>query len=1797
LILELVSDLPLTLVTPTAIGQIIDDNEYATVKIADDPSLVLETNLKLVFDIILSNNFQAVLNPTRTTIRQSASVYAETVDGTATAGTDYEARGEIIRYNLNNIEQPADYRFGVNIMADQDLTGGRTDFLVVISAPEPLGLLTIAKDRALGNIQDPARAYQLTVKDATGMEGTNLDFIVNMSPVQTFDVKFTIQLDGCQDWTDCQGKAIGRPPRSTRQEYGDFAREIIDYTLPASTMSIPAGSSRTVFSVFANDDTIVEPHSEVFTVSLVSYENPVAFPTATATGTIYDNDDDSVLSVLSQDVTTPEASQISFPFQLSNLVEANILWSAGRQASSTAVVGVDVASRAVNPRVANFECTAISPKSQCFADLQLLVKDFIDVAGGGAPKVLSMVVNFIQVGDELTFPNRSTWTKDIMNAAVRCDQPNFEANISQTMGIAEIYVEDMTVSESAGRITFPVRSTHMSTVAVTVNLHIEGMLLVAPYAGSFLWLDYKTDPTQCGPIAMRPNPNEAGVSFCAVDIPALCNSAAVPPCGTSVVDDAYVDLNIDIVDDVLSEHLYEFVEVSLETVQYPNYFRIPLAKQTATLTITDNDDVTISISSAQAEESVDVLNFNLAFDKLVDVDVVVDYVLEGCEADNLANNPACAYGSSDNSSIVIGAETIYPDFFNGTSSFLATRLETDFLIPVPLYDNDLQVECDETFRIALTQAEAINVTSEAQYRVGNAMNTDPVSVIGTIKSSSRSLEVYFTSNETGIEGDRLTFQVSASKSSSTPFTIMPSLTYGDYSQGRVDNVNSPVTFPAGSMSSSFNISLIVDSFANPTGQFLLSFPANAQILVPDVQNCVYQNSDTAPSSSGRGEVLNGVPPVISVLPSQATKGNPVIVTITLDSALQNLTVTVPWSVAGVANAAGSVVFNSQPNLDNPLQIESDEFLTDACGTFTIELGTPISDKPIELSVSQRTAIATVLCDDSTLSVVNSGSDTVVAGAPAQFKVTHSQTIDSVVTFDYKTFESTAKASVDFESRVDTAVIDANTNSTTFTITTFQIDDAVSLDKTFLFGISNGTRTDNTSVPCVGTIVEGYCVAEATITDPTTATIGFKNLTFESNEGGSLDFIITLSLKVPISFTATVNVAGVTAEAGVDYDSPSSEVPFAPEQMTATLAVTLLENGIVDGAKTMLATILSTSTDLVNVVGQPNATGIIIDNDFAIIGFSSDAVITAGFARFTVSMTAPVPVPVKVNFKTVDQTARQGEQYEAFDGIVTFAANQTSIDVDVVLIPMGSTVYPTMTFGAILSNADSTAVVSLATIKAASATILKANTAGFVLEPQPTKVLAGSPVVLQVSTVNNITGLNAIEMLLSTKDVTAKSGVDFVQPSGKVEWIADSNRFIMEGSLSSYLVVQTTVPTNDNLFGETDVTFVIQVDGFTFQPSSSQIDITSNSFFKTNITIVKSSGNYGIPFTSRCLAPLRWGSDNSVAELRLDATENPIAGEGWLISKTVYLEDCFAGFDQQNAADLTFRADCTTTNTTMSVTLDTTNPSRPVSVLVFNAETIAANAAAPFAEYIVIVQPILNSLALQPITIKVKWRSPVKNNYKMSNLALTKKRTRVFEMGTTWFATIEEIPARFIRRNADSPTCTKYNEGGQFVEEKSGACCSFRGGQSIASFKQCFQYNNGRSVNNQKQMQVQLQSLSAGQAQACVGIFIDQPQEQCWNILIPEPLTILRIPVQYVVPDGDNNWEVKVPVSVLGSASLTATITTESAESGSDITSQYSDGILTVSGTNPDAAMHHVKIMATSSKSVHTGEFVFITVLA
>jgi hypothetical protein len=339
--------------------------------------------------------------------------------------------------------------------------------------------------------------------------------------------------------------------------------------------------------------------------------------------------------------------------------------------------------------------------------------------------------------------------------------------------------------------------------------------------------------------------------------------------------------------------------------------------------------------------------------------------------------------------------------------------------------------------------------------------------------------------------------------------------------------------------------------------------------------------------------------------------------------------------------------------------------------------------PAHAVVGTGKAVGTIINDDPLPSFsVNDVTVTegTFGGSTAVFKVQLSAPSGKNVSVAYSTVGGTATDIKDFQT-IGGATVGIPAGQTSANVSVFIVgDDIHETDETFFFVLSS---------PVNATIGDGQ--GQGTIKDDDRVPDAFVEGGFQfEGTGGQTGLAFTVRLSNPSSQIVTIDYAtadSTATVAGGDYAPATGTLTFASENETIKTITVMVNGDTVD--ETDESFFLNVSNPVNVSLLNTQATGNIFDDDGPTITIN-DVNVNEGNsgttdATFTITLSAPSPQNLGVNFSTANITALFNEDYQRrTNGFVSVPAGSTSATF-VIRVNGDTTVEPDESFFVNLSN--------------------------------------------------------------------------------------------------------------------------------------------------------------------------------------------------------------------------------------------------------------------------------------------------------------------------------------------------------------------------------------------------------------------------------------------------------------------------------------------------------------------------------
>ncbi|WP_316829641.1 Calx-beta domain-containing protein [Pedobacter aquatilis] len=1262
-----------TIVIPVKTDAIVEPTEtvIATLSASNNPLVTFSTtpasinildNTTSVVSVTATANGAEPNTPgqftfTLSNVSTTPTVVNFTVSGTATSGADYTSIGTSITIPANQLS----ITLPVTVI-DDDLAEG-TETVIVTLSPSTNNLAIAANTSpATVNITDNDTSVATIAKGVDGSENgpVNGTFIVTLSNASSADTQLSFTLGGT-------------------------ATEGTDYTsIVTKTVTIPAGQKTATITIPVLTDVIVEG-AETVIATLSASNNPlVTVSTTPATLSIADNTTATVTVAATANGAEPNTPG-QFTFTMSNVSTTPTVITYA--VSGTATSGVDYTSigtsitipagqKTITLAVPVLNDNIVEPTETVILTMVAATNNSA-ITASTSPATVNITDNDTAVatitagidGNE-NGPVAGTFTVTLSNPSSTATQITYTLGGTATEGSDYSTITTKTITipagQTTGTITIPVLADNVvegtETVIATLTGTNNGSITVNNSPASINIIDNNTATVS---LSATPTVNESAgsVTFtltlsAAVQTPFTVDYATANGTATAGLDytaktgtltfpanspaGATLTFTVPIIDDNLVEPSETF-SATLSNVQGA---LVTIGTATATVTITDNDTSVASIAAGSNGNETGPADgtFIVTLTKPSSTDTQITYTLGGTATEG-----------SD-----------YTAITNKTVTIPAGQTSATINIPVLA---DAIAESTETVIATLTGTNNPSVT----------VNTAPASInIIDANTANVSISISAPSVSEGIGSVTLSVYLNVAVQNS--FTVDYATANGTAIAGLDYTATSgTLTFPANSPAGTtltVTIPILEDLLVEPSETFTvgLSNVTGADVAIGTspatvtiVDNDTAIATVTAGNNANESGMVNGVFNITLSNPSST----PTTLTFSLsgtatessDYGTVNKTVIIP---AGATTA--SII----------IPVMSDAL---AEGTETVIATLTGSDNPA-ISVSSSPATINILDEDFATVSISSNPTVNESAGTATFTVTLNHAVQNGFSVDYATANGTATAGLDYTATSGTLTFPANAPAgTTLTFTVAINDDnLVEPNETLTAALSNvtgGVVTIGTS-PATLTIVDN---------DMAVATILAAN---DGNEDGPVNGNFTVKISNPSSTdTHLIFTLAGTATEGSDYTTISKTVTIPAGATSATVTIPVLNDDIVEGTETVVATLVSSDNPAISVNNTPASINILDDNSVSVtISVSTVSVDeAAGTATFRVTLSGAVQNGFSVDYTTTDGTATAGLDYIKTSGTLNFPAGSAAGSSLTFTVPIidDNLAEPTETFNAIITN--------------------------------------------------------------------------------------------------------------------------------------------------------------------------------------------------------------------------------------------------------------------------------------------------------------------------------------------------------------------------------------------------------------------------------------------------------------------------------------------------------------------------------
>ena len=1211
-----------TTVTGTTVT--LTDNDTATVTVNDASAA---EGSDMTFTVTLSAAVQGGL-----------TVTPSFTDVTATEGTDYDENTTALTFTGTANETKT-----ITVSTTQDtVVEGNETFTVGLSVSgAPSGVTST--DTGTGTINSKSESNvdtaTLTIDDASASEGDGITFTVTLSEAVSGGLTVT------------PGYTHGTAGKS-------------DYSTNTTALSFTGTKGETeTFTVSTTEDAVLEAN-ETFTVSLtVSGTTLGDRITATDTGTGTINNDDST-AVTVNDASASEGNSMTFTVTLSEAVQGGLTVTPDFT-DVTATEGTDYDE---NTTALSFSGTKGETKTFTVStdeDAVLEANETFTVGLSVSGTTLSITATDTGTGTINDDDSAAVTVND--TKADEGDGMTFTVTLSEKvqggLKVTPGYTNgtaasgDYTANTTALSFTGTKGETKTFTVSTTEDAVLEGnetftvglTVSDAPTGTTVTATDTGTgtinNDDSAAVTVNDANADEGnGMTFTVTLSAAVQGGLKVTPGytnGTAASGDYTANTTALTFTGTANETKTFTVSTTGDAVlEADETFTVGLrvsgtslsitATDTGTGTINNDDSAAVTVNDANADEGNDI-SFTVTLDEAVQ-----------------------------------GGLTVTPGFTDGTAvegtdytkntkalSFSGTKGETR-TFTVSTTEDDV-VEGNETFTVDLTvSGTSLGITA-----------TDTGT--GTINNDDGA--VVTVNNAGAEEGESITFTVTLGDAVQGGLTVTPGFTDVTATEGTDYDENTAALSFSGTKGETrtFTVSTTQDAVLEADETFTVGLSVSGTSL-----------SITA-TDTGTGTIDDDDSAEVTVNDANASEGNSMTFTVTLDKAVQGgLTVTPGYtngtasSTDYAANTAALTFTGTKGETQTFTVSTTEDAILEGAETFTVGL-----------SVSNSTVTAT----DTGTGTINDddGSGVIIADASADegdgmtFTVTLTEAVQGGLTVTPGFTDGTAVEGTDYTENTTVLNFAGTANETrTFTVQTTE-DTVLEGNEAFTVGLTAsgtsldvddddtgiGTIVDDDNAPSVNLSADPASVGENDGATPVTVTAAFSNATTYATD---------------TTVTVSVGASGDSAASGTDYGAVSDfTITIAAGQTSgsAPFVLTPVNDALVEGDETIsvdgTAVGLTVNGTEVTLTEDESAPIIDLSADPASVAEDAGSTAVTVTAAFSNSSTYETDTTVTVSVGAGGDSAASGMDYRAVaDFAITIAAGETSGTGTFTLTPANDT---------------------------------------------------------------------------------------------------------------------------------------------------------------------------------------------------------------------------------------------------------------------------------------------------------------------------------------------------------------------------------------------------------------------------------------------------------------------------------------------------------------------------------------------
>lgn len=666
-------------------------------------------------------------------------------------------------------------------------------------------------------------------------------------------------------------------------------------------------------------------------------------------------------------------------------------------------------------------------------------------------------------------------------------------------------------------------------------------------------------------------------------------------------------INIPIINSAFSEPTETFA-VNLSNLASDGT-QFPIYDSKSVVTIIDEDYYTLTIAHQNVNEADGSVDVTVSLDKVLPTAMTVDYSTLDYTAD-----AGIDYQST-----------------SGTLSFDPGEISKTITIPII---DDYLAEYLEKFFVKLSnlQANGSNVSITMDQAVVNIHDEDQYYL--TIGDQT-------VSEADGTASLTVTLDHALAKTLTVDYTTQDQTAHtgSDFS-----SVSGTLTFAPGELTQTISVPLIDGN----TVESLETFLVNLSNPLTDGGEISFTQSQAQVSITDDEFASISIYDV-SVDEEQGTA----VLTVTLNQPVDAI-VNVGFATAEQSategqdyqHQSGTLVFEPGETSKELHIIFTNDDIVEFSETFLVNLSLKNQVNTTNIQLSDSQGEITILDHDQCIITINDVTVDEQEGS-AKVRVSISNRVSSIISFDCTTIDQTASSSEDYTSITQTRTISSNVTGLYITIPV--IDDTILEDpETLLLQISN-LQTHGANV-----ILEDD-QAVITIYDSLDTQIQIQDFTVDEN---AEEAIVNITLTAPIDVTVSIDYTTVdgTARDTSDYLARSGTLIFLAGETSKTVAVPLVYSPMVELNKSFQFQI---SNFLINGIENPIADNEaeieIRDRDSARINVPEDFSVqeSDGSATVTITMNRPASTAVQFNYFLIQVSADVSEDYTDVSGTLIF----------------------------------------------------------------------------------------------------------------------------------------------------------------------------------------------------------------------------------------------------------------------------------------------------------------------------------------------------------------------------------------------------------------------------------------------------------------------------------------------------------------------------------------------------------------